>query len=105
MFLNTCAIRDHAEAKIWSRLGTLRAEKTRRKEKPLVVGVLGCMAERLKEQLLEKEKVVDLVAGPDAYRDLPQLLSKVRPEIYQPRYELLVDINNTSFRSSRVNKL
>jgi len=75
--LNTCAIRDHAEAKIWSRLGSLRAEKTRRKEKALVVGVLGCMAERLKEQLLEKEKIVDLVAGPDAYRDLPQLLSQV----------------------------
>ncbi len=90
--MNTCAIRDHAETKIWSRLGSLRAEKTRRKEKPLVVGVLGCMAERLKEQLLEKEKVVDLVAGPDAYRDLPQLLSQVCTLIFF-RGEPVIDID------------
>lgn len=76
IFLNTCAIRDHAEHKIWSRLGQLRAVKQKEK-KNLIVGVLGCMAERLKEQLLEREKLVDLVAGPDAYRDLPRLLTTV----------------------------
>lgn len=75
IFLNTCAIRDHAEHKIWSRLGQLRSMKS--KEKDFVVGVLGCMAERLKEQLIEKEKLVDLVAGPDAYRDIPRLLTSV----------------------------
>jgi tRNA-N(6)-(isopentenyl)adenosine-37 thiotransferase enzyme MiaB len=93
VFLNTCAIRDHAETKVWSRLGSLRAEKTRRKEKPLVVGVLGCMAERLKEQLLEKEKVVDLVAGPDAYRDLPQLLSQV--ESGQQAMNVMLSLDET----------
>lgn len=76
IFLNTCAIRDHAEHKIWSRLGQLRTTKQKEK-KDLVVGVLGCMAERLKEKLIEQEKLVDLVAGPDAYRDLPRLLSTV----------------------------
>lgn len=76
VFLNTCAIRDHAEHKIWSRLGELRAKKRASKTGP-VVGVLGCMAERLKEKLLEEEKIVDIVAGPDSYRDLPRLLSRV----------------------------
>lgn len=74
VFLNTCAVRDHAEQKIWSRLGQLRAQK---KQRGQVIGVLGCMAERLKESLIEREKLVDLVAGPDAYRDLPRLLGVV----------------------------
>ncbi|XP_078698114.1 mitochondrial tRNA methylthiotransferase CDK5RAP1-like [Branchiostoma floridae x Branchiostoma belcheri] len=72
----TCAIRENAEQKIWTRLQQFRAMKTRRgKNRPLKVGVLGCMAERLKKDLLEREKSVDLIAGPDAYRDLPRLLS------------------------------
>jgi tRNA A37 methylthiotransferase MiaB len=76
VLLNTCAIREHAESKIWNRLVHLRAEKSNRRKtsSPLVIGVLGCMAERLKERLLEKEKLVDIVAGPDAYRDLPRLI-------------------------------
>ena len=75
IFLNTCAIRDNAEQKIWQRL---RDFKKNKKEKPeLIVGVLGCMAERLKSKLLEEEKLVDLVVGPDAYRDLPNLISSV----------------------------
>lgn len=72
IFLNTCAIRDNAEQRIWARLKDFRQKK--RKNPDLIVGVLGCMAERLKTVLLEKEKLVDIVVGPDAYRDLPNLV-------------------------------
>ncbi|KAI5634911.1 radical SAM superfamily domain-containing protein [Phthorimaea operculella] len=73
----TCAIREGAESKIWHRLDHLRGFKRRRKDKqrPVKIGILGCMAERLKEKLIEKEKSVDIVAGPDSYRDLPRLLA------------------------------
>ncbi len=75
IFLNTCAIRDNAELRIWARLKDFRQKK---KANPsLIVGVLGCMAERLKSKLLEEEQLVDLVVGPDAYRDLPNLLEQV----------------------------
>lgn len=75
VFINTCSIRENAESKVWNRLKQFRKKK---KEKPhLMVGVLGCMAERMKTKLLEKEKLVDLVVGPDAYRDLPRLVSEV----------------------------
>ena len=73
IFLNTCAIRDNAELKIWARLREIR--KNKKKNDDLIIGVLGCMAERLKTELLEKEKLVDLVVGPDAYRDLPNLIA------------------------------
>ncbi|PQJ36447.1 tRNA (N6-isopentenyl adenosine(37)-C2)-methylthiotransferase MiaB [Salinibacter sp. 10B] len=73
VLLNTCAIRENAEQKIRTRLGMLRAEKEKR-EGELMMGVLGCMAERLREKLLEQEDLVDVVVGPDAYRDLPRLL-------------------------------
>ena len=75
---NTCAIRENAESKVWQRLGAFKNMKLRRKkgERP-VVGVLGCMAERLKSQLLESDRLVDIVVGPDAYRDLPNLISLV----------------------------
>lgn len=76
VFINTCSIRDHAEQKVWNRLASFRALKQKRKGK-LWIGVLGCMAERLRERFLEEEKKVDLVAGPDAYRDLPNLLREV----------------------------
>ena len=72
LFLNTCAIREGAEQKIWNKLNTKYDGMKKRKQEK-IVGVLGCMAERLKDQLLEN-KNVDLVAGPDAYRDLPRLL-------------------------------
>lgn len=72
VFINTCSIRDNAEQKIWSRLDYFRSLK--RRNKGLKVGILGCMAERLKEQLLENG-TVDIVAGPDSYRELPLLLS------------------------------
>ncbi|MFM9052968.1 MAG: MiaB/RimO family radical SAM methylthiotransferase, partial [Bacteroidota bacterium] len=73
ILLNTCAIRDNAEQKVWSRLREIKSAKN--KNEDLVIGVLGCMAERLKNELLEKEKLVDLVVGPDAYRDLPNLIA------------------------------
>lgn len=72
IFINTCSIRDNAEQRIWGRLNEL---KRYRKARPgLIVGILGCMAERLREQLLEGPWGVDVVAGPDAYRDLPRLV-------------------------------
>ena len=75
VLLNTCAIREHAEQKVRHRLDIFRAHK--RKRRPgLRIGVLGCMAERLRHKLLEEEQLVDLVVGPDAYRDLPRLLEE-----------------------------
>ncbi|MEM7660267.1 MAG: MiaB/RimO family radical SAM methylthiotransferase, partial [Bacteroidota bacterium] len=75
VFLNTCSIRDNAESKVWNRLKQFRKKK---ETKPhLMVGVLGCMAERLKSKLLEQEKLVDMVVGPDAYRELPALIEEV----------------------------
>ena len=72
ILINTCSVRDNAEQRIWGRLSEMRRLK---KQKPtLLVGIVGCMAERLKEALLEGGTGVDLVAGPDTYRDLPQLL-------------------------------
>ncbi|XP_065372356.1 CDK5RAP1-like protein [Calliphora vicina] len=73
----TCAVREGAETKIWNRLNHLKALKEKRSAKkgPLQITVLGCMAERLKQKLLEKEKCVDVVAGPDSYKDLPRLLA------------------------------
>ena len=73
IFVNTCSIRDNAEKRVRARLQEFKRYK---KMKPgLIIGVLGCMAERLKSQLLEEEKMVDVIVGPDAYRDLPRLLS------------------------------
>ncbi|HLP35048.1 MAG TPA: tRNA (N6-isopentenyl adenosine(37)-C2)-methylthiotransferase MiaB [Amoebophilaceae bacterium] len=75
VLINTCAIREKAEQTIRNRLLVFNQEKIKKPD--LLVGILGCMAERLKTQLLEEEKVVDLVAGPDAYRDLPRLIRQV----------------------------
>ncbi|MDE6569058.1 MAG: tRNA (N6-isopentenyl adenosine(37)-C2)-methylthiotransferase MiaB [Alistipes sp.] len=72
ILINTCSIRDNAEQRIWGRLAEM---KRFRKAKPaLLVGIIGCMAERLKEKLVEGPHGVDIVAGPDAYRDLPRLV-------------------------------
>lgn len=76
VFINTCSIRENAEQKIWNRLQYFRSLKKQRNGN-MIVGVLGCMAERLRERFLEKEKLVDMVVGPDAYRDIPHLLSEV----------------------------
>lgn len=75
ILINTCSIRERAEQTVRNRLMHFNGIKRRRPG--VVIGVLGCMAERLKSKLLEEEKIVDLVAGPDAYRDLPQLVGKV----------------------------
>lgn len=74
ILINTCSIRDNAEQRIFKRLRSLNQLKNR--NKGLMIGLLGCMAERLREQILEKEKLVDFAAGPDAYRDLPNLLAE-----------------------------
>jgi tRNA-2-methylthio-N6-dimethylallyladenosine synthase len=75
VLLNTCAIRDNAEQRVRNRLTQFQKDKRENPNK--VIGILGCMAERLKSQLLEEEKLVDLIAGPDAYRDLPNLVEEV----------------------------
>jgi tRNA-2-methylthio-N6-dimethylallyladenosine synthase len=75
IFINTCAIRDNAESRIWGRLTELKIQK--RKNPGMIVGVMGCMAERLKSKLLEQEQLVDIVVGPDAYRDIPKLIQQV----------------------------
>ncbi|MDH5599299.1 MAG: radical SAM protein, partial [Cyclobacteriaceae bacterium] len=72
IFLNTCSIREKAELTVRNRLKQFNKLK---KDKPeVIIGILGCMAERLKEQLLEEEQIVDIIAGPDSYRDLPKLV-------------------------------
>lgn len=75
IFVNTCSIRENAETKVWNRLKEFRSLK--QKKGNVTVGVLGCMAERIKESIIEKEQLVDLVVGPDAYRDIPKLLNRV----------------------------
>lgn len=72
ILVNTCSIRENAETRVWGRLDVFRLQK--KKNPALLIGVLGCMAERLKDKLLENEKLVDIVVGPDAYRELPILL-------------------------------
>ncbi len=75
VLINTCSIRDNAEQRVRNRLTQFQKDKRNNPDK--VIGILGCMAERLKSQLLEEEQLVDLVAGPDAYRELPGLVSEV----------------------------
>jgi len=72
ILVNTCSIRENAEQRVRGRLDVFRLQKKRRPS--LLIGIIGCMAERLKEKLLEEEKMVDMIVGPDAYRDLPKLI-------------------------------
>ena len=74
ILINTCSIRDNAEQRIWGRLTAISHLKKRKKD--LKVGIIGCMAERLKEKLIEKDQLVDIVVGPDAYRELPLLIAE-----------------------------
>ena len=77
ILVNTCSIRDNAEQRVWGRLDVFLQEKKSRKG--VIVGVLGCMAERLKEELL-RHPAVDIVAGPDAYRDIPKLIAALKSD-------------------------
>ncbi len=100
IFINTCAVRDNAEQRIRNRLQALNALK--KKRKGLIIGVLGCMAERLKEQLVQEEQMVDIVAGPDAYRTLPQLVKQV--ETGQKAVNVLLSRDETYAEISPVRK-
>ena len=75
VLVNTCSIRENAETKVWNRLKEFRKLKAR--NKLLTVGILGCMAERIKDQIIEEEQLVDIVVGPDSYRDIPRLIEEV----------------------------
>ena len=90
IFANTCSIRDNAEQRIWGRIDQFAIQK--RSRAGVVVGILGCMAERLKDKLLETGKV-DIVAGPDAYRSLPKLLDAVLPG--HPQIDVLLSREET----------
>ena len=85
---NTCSIRDNAEQRIWGRIDQFKIQK--RKRKGVVIGIVGCMAERLKDELL---KAVDIVAGPDSYRSMPELLKAVSPE--SPQINVLLSHEET----------
>jgi tRNA-2-methylthio-N6-dimethylallyladenosine synthase len=105
ILLNTCAIRDNAEQKVRNRLSHLTALKRRKPE--TVIGVLGCMAERLKTKLLEEEKAVDMVVGPDAYRDLPRLVEEAETgqkavNVFLSREETYADIAPVRLNSNGV---
>lgn len=105
IFLNTCAIRDNAEQKVRHRLKHLTGLK--RQKPSLLVGMLGCMAERLKTKLLEEEKVVDIVAGPDAYRDIPKLVEEAESgqkavNVFLSREETYADISPIRLNSNGV---
>ena len=105
IFLNTCSIREKAEQTVRKRLSQFNKVKKRKPD--LMIGVLGCMAERLKEKLLEEEKIVDMVVGPDAYRDLPKLVGKVDEgqkavNTFLSREETYADISPVRLNSNGV---
>jgi tRNA-2-methylthio-N6-dimethylallyladenosine synthase len=105
ILLNTCAIRDNAEQKVRNRLQHLVPFKNKRKN--VKIGILGCMAERLKTKLLEEEKIVDMVVGPDSYRDLPNLISEVEDghkavNVFLSREETYADITPIRLNSNGV---
>ncbi|MFD2037381.1 tRNA (N6-isopentenyl adenosine(37)-C2)-methylthiotransferase MiaB [Belliella marina] len=105
IFLNTCSIREKAELTVRKRLSQFNNIKKNKPE--LTIGVLGCMAERLKEKLLEEEKLVDVVVGPDAYRDLPNLVSEAEEgnkgvNTFLSREETYADISPVRLNSNGV---
>ncbi|MCH6233070.1 tRNA (N6-isopentenyl adenosine(37)-C2)-methylthiotransferase MiaB [Cognataquiflexum rubidum] len=108
IFLNTCSIRDKAEQTVRKRLSQFNTLKRNKPE--LMVGVLGCMAERLKEKLLDEEKIVDVVVGPDAYRDLPNLVTGAEfgnkgVNTFLSREETYADISPVRLNSNGVNAM
>jgi tRNA-2-methylthio-N6-dimethylallyladenosine synthase len=105
IFLNTCSIRENAEVKVRNKLAQFNVMK--RNNPSLTIGVLGCMAERLKAKFLEEEKIVDLVAGPDSYRDLPKLINDVdggskAVNVFLSREETYADISPVRLNSNGV---
>jgi tRNA-2-methylthio-N6-dimethylallyladenosine synthase len=108
ILLNTCSIREKAELTIRKRLSQFN--KIKKNNPDITIGVLGCMAERLKSQLLEEEKIVDLVVGPDAYRDLPSLVRKAEAgqkgvNTFLSREETYADISPVRLNSNGVTAL
>lgn len=105
IFINTCSIRENAEQRVRKRLTDFKSAKSRKPE--MIVGVLGCMAERLKAKFLDEEKLVDLVVGPDAYRDLPNLIEQVEAgsrsvNVLLSREETYADISPVRLNSNGV---
>jgi len=106
IFINTCSIRENAEQRVRNRLREFTIAKVR--NPGLVVGVLGCMAERLKSKFLEEEKLVDVVVGPDAYRDLPNLIEQADDgqkavNVLLSREETYADISPVRLNSNGIN--
>jgi tRNA-2-methylthio-N6-dimethylallyladenosine synthase len=106
IFVNTCSIRENAESKVRNRLNDFK--KLRKKKPELLIGVLGCMAERLKSKLLDEENLVDMVVGPDAYRSLPQLIELAEDgqrsvNVLLSREETYADINPVRLGSNGIN--
>jgi tRNA-2-methylthio-N6-dimethylallyladenosine synthase len=105
IFLNTCSIRENAEQKVRNRLKQLTHVKKKNPE--TLIGVLGCMAERLKNKFLEEEKIVDMVVGPDAYRDLPKLVEEADSgqkavNVFLSREETYADITPVRLNTNGV---
>jgi len=105
IFINTCSIRENAETRVRNRLSQFGVEK--RRNPKLIVGVLGCMAERLKSKFLEEERLVDVVVGPDAYRDLPNLIEQVEEghkavNVLLSREETYADISPVRLNSNGI---
>ena len=105
ILINTCSIREKAEQTVRKRIQEFKKKKTKKSD--LVIGILGCMAERLKAQFLEEEKLVDLVIGPDAYRDLPKLIKETEEgrkavNVILSKEETYADINPVRLNSNGV---
>ncbi|NSW95595.1 MAG: MiaB/RimO family radical SAM methylthiotransferase, partial [Bacteroidales bacterium] len=106
ILVNTCSIRENAEQRIWGRLKVIGQVK--RKNREVVVGLIGCMAERLREKISEREQLVDIIAGPDSYRNLPELVNTavsgrkainvklLKEETYSDIAPLRYDTNNVT---------
>ena len=106
IFINTCSIRNKAEETIKKRLEKFKEIK--KKNKKLIIGILGCMAKRLKQKLLKEEKNINLIAGPDSYKELPSLIKKINYgtksfNIFLSKEETYAEINPTRINSNEVN--